>query len=282
MPSPTFEHTVVRGNQQTERDLLVLWQHPETRAIKVVGRLQFDGRTYTFGYTNSADESFERGFRGLPGLRERARIRKSENLFKVFAQRTLDPGRSDFIRHLEQLGLDGDATPLEQIIRSGGRRAADTIQLLEVPRVQNGSIESTFLVNGVRHVPTRPLEFEDVLYEVSGVEHEGALRNLQSGDRLNHRIESGNKSNPQATVLTSPDGIPLGYIPDVLVKGVRSIIDNGESVQFTTLRVNGPDAPSHLRLVVRMTATSQAGNVFDDAGWKFAASDYGVKNVHEQ
>ncbi|TCW24399.1 hypothetical protein EDD19_10796 [Dietzia cinnamea] len=271
MPSPTCERTVVRGNKVTGRDLLVLWQHPVTRAIKVVGRLQFDGRTYTFGYTNSAEESFDNGFRGLPGLRARGRIYRSESLFKVFSQRTLDPARSDFTRHLEQLGLDEASTPLEQIVHSGGRRAADTIQLLEVPRALNGAIESTFLAHGVRHIPTRPLNFEDGSRSVSGIEHERALRNIQGGDRLGHRIESGNKSNPQATILTSSDDVPLGYVPDVLVRGVRSVIDRGESIEFRALRVNGPDAPPHLRLLVRMIAHSDQRDVFDEADWNFAA-----------
>lgn len=279
MPSPTYERTVVRGNQVSERDLLVLWQHPVTRAIEVVGRLQFDGHTYTFGYTNSASECFEAGFRGLPGLREHSRLYKAEKLFKVFAQRTLDPARSDFVRHLEQLGLDEDATPLEQIIRSGGRRAADTIQLLEVPRFHNGLIESIFLVHGVRHVPKRPLKFKDGALEVPGVEHERALRTLEFGDNLGHRLEADNESNPQATVLTSPSGTPLGYVPNVLIAGVRSLIDSSREIHFTTIKVNGPDAPSHLRLLVRMTAPCQSEDVFDNAGWKFSASDSGVQVV---
>lgn len=278
MPSPTYERTVVRGNKVTDRDLLVLWQHPVTRAIKVVGRLQFDGRTYTFGYTNSAEESFDNGFRGLPGLRARDRIYRADSLFKVFSQRTLDPARSDFTRHLEQLGLDEASTPLEQIVRSGGRRAADTIQLLEFPRALNGTIESTFLVHGVRHIPTRPLKFDDGSRNVSGVEHERAIRNLQSGDRLGHRIESGNETNSQATILSSPDDVPLGYVPDVLVRGVRSVIDRGEDIEFRILRVNGPDAPPHLRLLVHMTVRSDQRDVFDEADWNFAASSYGDTN----
>lgn len=277
MLSPSTERTIVRDNQVATRDLLVLWQHPETRAIEVVGRLQFDGEAYTFGYTNSSAAVFAAGFRGLPGLRDPSCLYRSEDLFKVFAQRSLDPARADYSRHLEQLGLDEEATPLEQIVRSGGRRVADTIQLLEVPREHQGLITSTFLAHGVRHVPKKPLYFTENYTQISGTEHERAIGSLKSGGALGHRLEQFNKSNPQATVLTSPAGTPVGYIPNVLVAGVRTLIDSNAEVRFTTIRVNGPDAPPHLRLLVRLSASNFNQDVFDNFEWKFRADGGGIQ-----
>ena len=45
------------GQANPARELLVLWQHPSTRAIVPIGRLGFDGATYTFGYTQAAAAS---------------------------------------------------------------------------------------------------------------------------------------------------------------------------------------------------------------------------------
>lgn len=274
MQSLTYDRALQSHAAQATRDLLVLWQHPIDRSIAVVGRLQYDGATYIFGYTRSS-ASLE-GFRGLPGLRDFGRLYESDQLFPVFAQRTMDPSRPDYSGYLSSLGLVGStATPLEQIIHSGGRRAADTIQLMEVPQTSQGRLRGTFLVNGVRHIPQQELGLAPTKRIVSGTEHESALRRLVSGDRLRLLPEPYNTVNNAAILLASPDGIPLGWVPNALVGGVQKLIQAGEP-EVKVLRANGPDAPPHLRIIVDLEASSFGGSPFEEDDWKFI----GTKSAH--
>lgn len=267
MHSVTYDESS-RTHARTARDLLVLWQDPASRRILIVGRLGYDGASYSFVYTRGAARAFDAGFRGLPGLRRAGRRYESVDLFPVFAQRTLDPTREDYQGYLEQVGLEGSATPLEQIVHSGGRRVADTIQLLEAPQLAGTEISSVFLAHGVRHIPKRPLQFAEGPQNVPGDKLEEALRRLAPGVELSLRDEPGNAANPRAIVLTSPEGTPVGYVPDELVEGIRVLIEEGTELSVTACHVNEPDAPVHLRLLVALRATGVRHNPFEVETWQ--------------
>lgn len=267
MRSATCE-PVLRQAAQTSRDLLVLWQQPKTREILVVGLLGFDGEEYSFAYTRSSARAFELGFRGLPGLRRPGSLYRSDSLFPVFAQRTLDPTRADYHGFLRELGLDERATPLEQIIYSGGYREADTVQLLEKPHVSNGVIDAVFLVHGVRHVPYRPFRFPEGIVEVQGIELERSLGRLRPGDTLTLREEPGNEADPRAIVVTAADNLPLGYVPKALLEGVHALRVPGAAVTVSVKHVNGPDAPAHLRLLAALRAEGVSEDPFDVEAWQ--------------
>lgn len=257
-------HSVEAG----PRDLLVLWQHPVTRGFKVIGRLGFDGHTYTFCYTYGAAQTD--GFRALPGLRDISRPYQSDQLFPVFAQRSMDPSRPDFTRYVERLGLSPEsATPWEQIIHSGGYRAADTIQLLEAPRIVDGRAVVTFLVHGVRYIPNVNRTLFNEIHSISSEQHEEALRRLRPEERLELIPEPTNSSNPKATLVGDLQGTPIGYVPDVLVHGIRkSASDYPSQATLRVVHVNGPDAPSHLRLTARFEAPREAAGAFPTPSWE--------------
>lgn len=269
MQSLTYDTKRSSATECAQRNLLVLWQNPVERAYLVVGRLGYDGSEYTFGYTESSVAAFQQGFRGLPGLRDPALRYVSDALFPVFAQRTLDPTRPDYAGYLDSLGLDEQATPFEQIVHSGGHRAADTLQLIEQPRLEANRLAATFLLNGVRHVPRRPLIFHEGSVEVTGAEHERALASLSPGCGLAYRHESGNEKNPEAIALTSLHGVPLGYVPNVFAGGIHDLIRRGSPIKFSVRAANGPDAPSHLRVVVDFEAGPVDRNPFDQSDWNF-------------
>ena len=69
------------------RDLLVLWQHPESREIIPIGRFGRDDGRYTFVYTRAVTEV--EGFRPLPGLGDLHRRYITDRMPAVFDQRVM-------------------------------------------------------------------------------------------------------------------------------------------------------------------------------------------------
>lgn len=257
-------HDCPTPQSQALRSLLVLWQDPRDRSIQVIGQLGRHEAGYSFSYSRCALEI--NGFRPLPGLRDLATIYYSETLFPVFSQRVMSPSRPDYVTYLSSLGLAPDEdTPWEQILRSGGVRESDTLQFMELPLVSAGAVRATFLVNGVRHIPSRPMVVRGAALDVSAHAHESALASIHSGEELLLLEEDNNPRSVNATLVANRAGVPLGYVPEVLALGVRELLRNGR-VEVRAVRVNGPEVPPHIRLVTRLTAEAQNVFSFDPAG----------------
>lgn len=193
-------------------DLLVLWQHPAERAILPIGRFGFDGRTYSFDYTRTAQEI--EGFRPLPGLRDLGRHYESTSLFPAFRNRVMTPGRPDYESYLRTLGLDAaELSPWEQIVRSGGAREGDTLQFVQVPTPRNGHLDTRFLAHGVRHIPASRRTLNGRNVEVSRDQHEKSLMSLAQGDRLDLLPEEGSVHSGSATIVASTASTPWGMFP---------------------------------------------------------------------
>jgi len=235
------------------RRLVVTWEHPDTRAISPVGFLTYDGSTYVFVYLRQALEA--EGFRPLVGFPDLRRRYESDQLFPLFAQRVMDPHRADYARYVDRLGLNPDELdPWEQLARSEGTRQGDTIQLLPNPgRDPNGIWRCRTLVHGLRWIPMRATTVDGVAREVTSAELEVALTSLQVGDDLELVMEPSNRYNPRAVVVLDRSRIPLGYLPDLMTEGFGRL-SQAASVAARVVRVNGPDAPAHLRLVVELSA----------------------------
>lgn len=232
------------------RRLVVTWQHPHARRIHPVGFLDFDGHGYEFRYMRNALTVLD--FRPLIGFPDLERAYSSEELFPLFAQRAMDPRRPDFVRYVTRLGLQADTSPWEQIARSGGRRAGDSLQLFPVPTVRNGEMTCSFLVHGVRHIGSVPLALVNGPRSVDRSDVEIALGRLQPGEELGLLPEPGNSVNSKALLVTS-DGVPVGYIPDMLLDDLASLREMATLRAFVEV-VNGPEAPWHLRLLGRLQA----------------------------
>jgi hypothetical protein len=255
------------------RELVVTWQHPAERSISPVGLLSFDGQTYTFRYIRNA--LTVPGFRPFLGFPDLEWCYTSTRLFPLFAQRAMAPRRPDFTRWVHRLGLPEDASPWEQIARSGGRRQGDTIQLFPVPRISDGQLECDFLVHGMRHILERPIEVGGVLVTVTRDELETTLAGLRPGDQLGLCDEPSNRSNPQAILTTTAGHLPLGWMPNLLVDEVHRAAEHGPA-RVTVRAVNGPEAGWHLRLLATLSADVPDGfEVFTDPSWEpLSAPDF--------
>lgn len=250
-------------SDQEVDDLLVLWQHPASREIVPIGRFTHLGRLFSFSYTRAAEEVV--GFRPLPGLEDLHTRYESDRIPAVFDQRVMSPDRPDYGEYLGTLGLDAaQATPWEQIVESGGNRAGDTLQFMQVPQVVAGRAHARFLANGMRHIPEGPLRLPGREVAVTRQQQEEALLGLRPGDQVLLEPEEGNPQDPFAVLLTT-QGVPVGWIPRALSASVRELIEVAPR-HVTVHRVGGPNAPYHLRLALDLDVPAPVGFAFDRQG----------------
>ncbi|OBJ93006.1 hypothetical protein A9W96_21305 [Mycobacterium sp. 1245852.3] len=246
------------------RHLVVTWQHPIERTISPVGMLNFDGHSYRFHYLRNTLQV--KGFRPFLGFPDLYGHYTADTLFPLFAQRAMNPRRPDFTRWVKRLGLGQDASPFEQITRSGGHRPGDTIQLFPVPTVTSGHLECDFLVHGVRHIVERPTSVAGAVITLTRDDVERHLAALAPGDELRLH-ESTNTANPLA-ILTTGNNIPLGWVPTLLLEEIHRILDH-QGARATALAVNGPEAGWHLRLLAHLSIPVPDGfAVFVNDRWQ--------------
>lgn len=230
--------------------LIVAWQHPESRLIAPVGLLEHGSEdVYRFRYLRRAADL--PGFQPFLTFPELERTYTSARLFPLFTQRIMSPRRPDFSQYLRQLHLDEDASPWEQLARSEGRRTGDTVQVFPIPVVRaDGSTTCRFLVHGIRHVTG------------------GYLPLLAPGDDVVLRDDPSNPVNPAAVMVCTCHGESLGYVPDLLLDYLRVAQAFGP-VALHVEHVNGPEAPPHLRLLLRMDAQVPDGyQPMTGPGWE--------------
>ncbi|TSD58677.1 hypothetical protein [Aeromicrobium piscarium] len=274
MPSAVLAPDSASGQAvDRTRRLLVLWQHPD-RTIYPIGQLTFDGELYGFDYSVAATRID--GFRPLPGLPDLLEHRESPRLFSVFEQRVMARTRPDFATYARGMGLEPeDATPWEQITASGGRRAGDTLQLMEIPYVADGRVHAHFLVSGARHVEGsgRSIVLED--RTVTSDEH--VYRRVMASLREHERpavelvAEHHNSKDPHACVVMS-EGVVLGWVPRFLARGVRELLQHGPVTARAT-RVGSVEGLPHTRLVLMLDHPAPYGFSFDpDGEWAAANS----------
>jgi hypothetical protein len=255
-------HVATAGGPKV-RELLVLWQHPDTREIVPIGRFDYNGQTYCFAYTRAA--ATIDGFRPLPGLGDLHRRYVSPRMPSVFSQRVMAPDRPDYAAYLRTIGLDSEhATPWEQIVYSGGSRAGDTLQFMQLPEVVDGRARARFLVNGIRHVPGEVRTLVGREITVAADQHEAILGNLETGDVLSVVAESSNPKDPSAALILA-DGVPIGWLPRVLSSSVRELLERG-AVGVSVVRLGEPGTPPHLRLVLDLDVAVPDDFVFDRDG----------------
>lgn len=233
------------GQSAVVRRMAVAWQHPDERSVRPVGLLHYDGQTHEFFYLRTVNEVHDfRPFLNFPDL---TRIYRSTDLFPMFSQRVMSPRRPDYTHYLQQLDLTHSATPWEQLARTEGKLASDTIQLIPEPEVDaTGRTQSQFLVAGIRR------QIKD--------EHQRnlTLSQLKKGDKLQLVDELDNSVNPRAILVSTRSQVTLGWVPDILIDYVHDVRGDGPfSVEVT--HVNGPDAPSHMRLLALLEGQLKPG-----------------------
>ena len=230
------------------KSLFLAWQAPN-RAWFPVGRLDADvaEHRYRFGYTKGALQAEDAvGFKPLPAFPEFRQTYESSELFPLFQNRVLDPGRKDFSAYLESLDLEpSSADPIEILAVSGGERQTDSLEVF--PRIESrpdGEFRCRFFLHGWRHM---------------SLASQSRAMSLEVGENLGVSLELTNKSAPVAILLTTGDYTFLGWTPRYLVSDLLKAISEKPAVAATVVRVNSTDVPSNRRVLVELTGTLPRG-----------------------
>lgn len=233
------------------RRFAVAWRNRQRRVITPVGVLDHRAGGYRFQYLDGIGDPVE-GFRPFIGFPDLNRVYESDRLWPFFDLRVMDRKRPDYPQYVRWLGLTVGASRLDILSRSGGERKGDSVLLAESPAVaEGGATEAIFLVRGVS-------------YAVRQHGTEAVAESLQTGDRLTLVDDSTNEANPRALLLEASDGASVGWIPDLLVDYAHQVRSGGGFVEL--LQNNGPTAPWHARLLVRMSGRVAPGTAMFTGG----------------
>jgi hypothetical protein len=233
------------------RRFAVAWRNRQRRVITPVGVLDHRAGGYRFQYLDRIGDSVE-GFRPFIGFPDLNRVYESDRLWPFFDLRVMDRKRPDYPQYVRWLGLTVEASRLDILSRSGGERKGDSVLLAESPAVADGgATEAIFLVRGAS-------------YAVRQHGTEAVAESLQAGDRLTLADDSTNEANPRALLLEASDSARVGWVPDLLVEYAHQVRSGGGFVEL--LQNNGPAAPWHARLLVRMSGRVAPGTAMFTGG----------------
>lgn len=229
----------------SEKTLFLAWQNKAENAKRrewfPVGRLDVlePEPLYRFRYLRGAERARkETGFEPLVDFPDFHQRYEASELFPLFQNRVLAPGRPDFHEYLRMLALPDQADPIEILSVSGGYRATDSFEVFpKIERGKDGAFRCRFFLHGWRHVS------------------EGAQRRLESlkaGERLFAAIELTNPATQFAVQIQTEDYYVIGWAPRYLVGDlVHAIAEAPGEYRAEVVRVNPVPAPSKQRLLVQ-------------------------------
>ena len=250
------------------KTLFLAWQHtrpnpgqrPVTRAWYPIGQLEAepDKSFYRFNYTEGARRAAsEAGFAPLEAFPELGRTYESADLFPVFRNRLIQPGRDDYREYVERLGLASDETdPMEILAVSGGTRQTDNLEVFpKIRKHHDGSFSCRFFLHGWRHVSTAA---------------QTRLETLKAGDPLRVCLELNNPATGAAIQLqTADDYHMLGWAPRYLLGDMLATLAHApHDLEASVVRLNPPPAPGNQRVLVEL------GGRFDEGFQPMTGGDF--------
>lgn len=221
--------------------LFVAYQDTDSRTWTPVARLTHDGRLYHFAYT--------RGAKNLPNFMPFGRMNEldaeyvSEQIFPLFANRLLPKSRPEYKDYLGWLGLSGvDHDTLEELARTGGLRATDSLELIPCPEPTNANrYEVYFFCRGLRHFPS---------------ESQDRSLALTKGEKLYLMQDIQNGSDDMALLLRTGEPVTaVGYVPRYYSTEFSRLISLvGADAPMVTVEKINADAPIQYRVLCKFSA----------------------------
>jgi len=225
------------------RTLFLAWQDKaRTRHWFPVGRLDVGDPAsfYRFRYVRGAERAHdETGFEPLVDFPEFRKPYGSSDLFPLFKNRVLTPGRKDFGEYLRLLDLDENADPIEILSVDGGYRATDSFEVFpKIERRPDGAFRCRFFLHGWRHVSQSAQE---------------RMQSLKPDEKLYVTIELTNPKSQLAVQIQTEDYHVIGWSPRYLVSDlVNAIAQAPGDYKAKVVQVNPIPAPSKQRLLIEL------------------------------
>lgn len=221
--------------------LFVAYQDVESRRWVPVGRLTREAGLYHFAYTRGAREI--QNFVPFGRMKDLDAEYVSDKLFPLFANRVLPKSRPEYMDYLNWLGLtqvSHDA--LEELARTGGLRATDTLELIPCPApTGENRYEVYFFCRGLRHLSQ---------------DSQTRAMKLKLGERLYLAQDIQNSFDTTALLLRTNDPATLvGYVPRYYSSDFTQLIElvGANGVSVTIERVSA-DAPAQYRVLCKLSS----------------------------
>jgi hypothetical protein len=226
--------------------IYVATQDEKTRKWTPVGWLTKEDGVYRFGYTKGALRA--QGFEPFGRMNDLQAQYLSSALPPLFANRTLPKNRPEYAEYMDWLGLTpGNDSDIQELGRTGGRRATDNIELIPCPeKNEAGECEVYFFSRGIRHAA-----------DATSLR----VNSLAPPDRLYLCKDIQNTYDGAALMLRTSDPVAfVGYLPAYFTPAFSDLLTRHgpESVHVTVEKVN-TKAPAHYRLLCKLTSVWPKG-----------------------
>jgi len=222
------------------KELFLAWREPEKREWIVVGKLWQKDEKYYFGYTKGVYKAKESGnFNEFGLMQELDKIYVSDEIFPIFKNRILNKSRPEYSDYIKWLGFEKEISPLEELARTNGLRATDSLQIFEKPKPKDGKYIIYFFSHGIRHLP---------------LTYQYRIEHLKEGERLYIAKDIQNRYDKFALMLRTDDPVEIvGYIPRFYTKDINNLLEiNGELELKVNIEKINLDAPKQFQLLCKL------------------------------
>ncbi len=220
--------------------LYLAWREPKNREWITVGALWEKNSEYHFAYTKGVRKALESSnFTPINGMEDIEKLYKSKELFPFFKNRILNKSRPEYGSYLSWLGFKSPPSALEELARTNGLRATDSLQLFALPK----SIENKYIIYFFNH----GINFLSEGYKER-------LKDLKEGEEIYILKDIQNRFDKLALALRTGDPIEiLGYIPRFYTKDVNKLLElNGSSGVKTVIEKVNLNAPAQFQLLCKL------------------------------
>jgi len=242
--------------------VFVAWQDPEHRAIYPVARLleRPASPSFEFTYIAGVRDAERAGFSPFLAFPDESVAYTGDDLFPLFQNRLMVESRPDYRDYLSRLGLSNGVTPVTLLLRSGGRRATDRVELFGRPVVDPAKnvLIYDFFIRGVRYA----------------VGAEERIRTLTPGDVLFCMDDLQNPKHRRAIALRTEPVCVVGYMPEYIAEDLAPFGAGKAGCDVRVLQVNPEPAPVQHRLLCRLEVPRRHGfEPFSSERFRPLASD---------
>jgi len=244
------------------RELFLAWKEPRKREWIVVGKLWEKDKKYYFAYTKGVKKAQKSGnFNEFGVMQDIDKVYVSDELFPIFKNRILNRSRPEYRSYLKWLGFEKEASPLEELSRTNGLRATDSLQLFEKPKPINNQFIIYFFSHGIRHLP---LTYQD------------RIKSLKEGEELFILKDVQNRYDKFALALRTDDPVEIvGYIPRFYTKDINRLmkLNGNKEIKVNIEKIN-MDAPKQFQLLCKIeTYWSKNFNSCEDENFQLVEED---------
>lgn len=240
-------------NARNERTLFLAWQDKKKRRWFPIGRLDAAVGRYRFRYVGGVKRAEEdAGFAPLREFPDPEGDYRSPDLFPLFRNRLIAPGRPDRLDYLRNLDLPEDADPIEILEVNGGYRVTDAYEVFpKLAKNADGSFVCRFFLHGWRHVNPAA---------------QARIDSLKPGEELYVTLELTNPVAVLAVQIQTTDYNMIGWAPRYLVTDLAAAREETPNrYSAAVVRVNPHPAPSRQRVLIEMQGRWNSHDPMSDA-----------------